>query len=201
MDFSNIPEGSDEEPKKNSSSSAENLVFHYNREERLKNAPQNVKDYYSGKFKPYKQGIFKSLVSTKANRMIFFALLICVGAVLFNTFFGGRDNKTDANGIPLELKAFSVEEKIYVSLKAGKVSKKNRQKISGGVPIFATFSALDSQKNALLSSQENDLYDGKELFLRTTFTDFDIIQVSAEIALNFDGTEQIFNLSTNVEKR
>ena len=49
MDFSKIEETREENQKPE-----DNLVFHYNREERLKRAPKIVQDYYSGNFKPYK---------------------------------------------------------------------------------------------------------------------------------------------------
>ena len=46
MDFDKIQESRSDDK--------EELHFFYNREERLKNAPQIVQDYYSGKFKPAK---------------------------------------------------------------------------------------------------------------------------------------------------
>ena len=52
------------------------LHFHYNREERLKKAPQNVRDYYEGKIKPVKG--FKVLFN-KQNKFIFMSLILFVG--------------------------------------------------------------------------------------------------------------------------
>ena len=71
MDFSKIEETREENQKPE-----DNLVFHYNREERLKRAPKIVQDYYSGNFKPYKGGLLKSLVATRGNRLLFCMMLV-----------------------------------------------------------------------------------------------------------------------------
>lgn len=109
MDFRNIDEGYNDNPE-------ENLVFHYNREERLKKAPKIVQDYHSGKLTAYKPGLFKALVSTKSNRMIFFALIICLAVVIFTGLFN-KPEKNSLNGIGVSVSAMSFDETVYVSLK------------------------------------------------------------------------------------
>ncbi len=182
---------------------AETLVFHYNREERLKNAPQIVKDYYDGKIKAYQPGIFKALVSTKANRFIFFALLICVGVVIFNMFFGPKNDRASISGIPLSLSAFSVEDTIYTSVRADKPEKKFRDFYGKGksATITVDFSGLDSENTPLIFGNDAERYEGNEIFLRTTLTDFDILFVSASVSLVVDGKELTANLRTKVERR
>ena len=66
MDFDKIQEGRSDDKQE--------LHFFYNREERLKNAPQIVQDYYSGKFKPTK-GFFRVMFATKGNRFLFVSLV------------------------------------------------------------------------------------------------------------------------------
>ena len=51
------------------------LNFYYNREERLKNAPRTVKDFYNGKMKTPPRGLIKVLVATKGSRIIFLTLV------------------------------------------------------------------------------------------------------------------------------
>ena len=60
MDFSGIKEGQASEP--GNESDEEKLVFHYSREERLKNAPELVQKYYSGELLTTKRGLFRALL-------------------------------------------------------------------------------------------------------------------------------------------
>ncbi len=187
MDFDRTQEtrGENEEDK---------MVFYYNREERLKNAPKNVQDLYNGNFKVFKPGLFRALVSTKSNRLAFFVLVLCFALVLFLAIFNKRNEGT-LNGIPLELTAFSFEENVYASLKFCAPSKKYAG--SGRENIDVYFEFLDADKNPVHKGQELFIYEGKESFLRTTFRDYDIFYVMMRLELG----EKSVELTANVEKR
>lgn len=201
MDFTKIPEGSGDDGGKPAGTGADGqLVFHYSREERLKHAPQIVRDYYDGKIKAYRPGIFKALVATRANRMILFALAVCAAVVAFNAFFGGRPNRASVEGVPLELAAFSVEDRVYASVRADRAGRKSAL-YGRAAPVRAVFTGIDADGASVLTSEDSDLYEGRELFLRTTFTDFDILSVSADVTFVVDGEERRATLRSSVERR
>ena len=143
--------------------SEENLVFYYNREERLKDAPQNVKDYYSGKMKTAPKGLFKALVATKELRYVFatlclvFAITLIAGLTMKNTF---------------ELNAFSFEDSVYVSLKICKTKP--------GETAQIVFTAYDSQGAEAKTETITQEVNGEESIFRTTFKDYDIIKIKAD---------------------
>lgn len=189
LDFSKIPDGHAE--------GEEPVVFYYNQEERLKRAPQSVRDYYEGKITAFKPGLFKALVSTKANRFMLFSLVICFAVVVFNIFFGPKANVETYKGIPMTLTAASFEEQVYVSLKIDDVEKRFKGEYKNGVPIFVRFSALDVDNQVVLDSNSTDLYLEKNIFIRTKFNDFELASINAEI----DVLDKKINLKTKVEKR
>ena len=144
--------------------SEENLVFYYNREERLKTAPQNVKDYYSGKMKKAPKGLFKALVATKELRYVF-ATLCFVFAIALIAGLTMKDN--------YELSAFSFEETVYVTLKINKTSPGEKADI--------VFTAFDEQGGEVNTSTLTQEVNGGECIFRTTFKDYDIIKITADI--------------------
>ena len=199
MDFSQIPEGHEdgEEP----------LVFHFNNAERVKNAPQIVKDYYEGKLVQKRPGLFKALVSTKSNRLIFIALMVCFALVVFNTFFGPKPNVETLKGVPMSLASFSYDGNVLVSLEFDDVEKKFRGKYEKGIPVFAKFEAVDVDNQVVSVFEDAGLYEEKQIFLRAKFTDFDISSVNAFVELKFDGEADGVDgsrsvvLKANVERR
>ena len=194
MDFSKFDETqSDDEHKQND----ERLIFHYNREERLKHAPEIVQDYYSGKFHPYKGGLFKSLVNTRANRLLFVTIIFAFGIILFVNYFGPQKSSGSLAGVDVKLSAFSYEDSVYASLKIENASKKKIELFKDGVPVSVTFSAHDKEGIVVQQVKVNGKYEGKELFLRTTFSDYDIIRVDAVCSM----LDSFSSLQTQVEKR
>ena len=117
MDFDKIDEGHVE--------GSQELHFFYNREERLKKAPQIVQDYYSGKF-AVKRGFFKVLVGNKGNRFLLISLVLFIAFVWAFTFFSNR-NYTVIDSIVCELKAFSYEEEVFVSLELKESKEKTEE--------------------------------------------------------------------------
>ena len=192
MDFSKI-----EETREENQNPEENLVFHYNRAERLKHAPKIVQDYYSGDFKPYKGGLFKSLVATKANRLLFVTIIFAFGIILFVRYFGPEKRSGTLNKIDVSLSAFSYEDSVYASVKFGGASKKIKSDFEGGFPVYATFSAYDKDGVSVGEKKVSGKYEGDELFLRTTFGDYDIIKVTAVCEMN----EALLSLESPIEKR
>ena len=194
MDFSHFTETkTDEEQNKPD----EQMVFHYNRAERLKHAPKIVQDYYSGDFKAYKGGLFKSLVNTRGNRLLFVTIVFAFGIILFMNYFGPQKSAGSLSGTEAKLSAFSYEESVYASLKIEAAAKKKKPDFEDGVPVTATFYAHDKEGLVIQEEKITGKYEGNELFLRTTFTDYDILTVSAVCSMREDSA----SLECEIEKR
>lgn len=188
MDFRNINEGHEdgEEP----------IVFHYNREERIRNAPDLVKQYYAGELKR-PRGLFRVLVSNKANKTLLFVLVVCFILVGFIGFFGPKKNESAVSGVSFNLLAFSYDDTVYASLKFSEPDKKNRENYSENIPLKVRFSFFDADNMCIVFDEVNGSYNGKEVFLRTSCRDYDIFNVTAE----FDFCDEEVKLQASVEHR
>lgn len=200
MDFKNIDEGHPAEPE-----NPENVFrFYYSREERLKNAPQSVKDFYAGKMAP-KKGLFKVLVATPGNRFMLSSIVVFVAFIWIFSFFSSRNEKRFL-GTECELTAFSFEDSVYASLEFKENPdwfsdrKKSSEEPSGNfpedsaaeknhaqIPVRVLFQAYDSSGLVADKAEVFDVYSGEVLFIRTKFSDYDIIKVSASVEA---GTEE-----------
>lgn len=172
MDFSKVEECHDE--------NSQELKFYYSREERIKRAPKIVQDFYGGNFKNCKVGVFRSLVDSKSNRLIFFALILCFFVVIFNFLFN-KSSEDIIYNIPVSLSAFSFDDTIYVSVCFDST---NQEKSNDILPINVMIKCFDSQKQLINKELLTGSYQGIETYLRTTFTDYDIVNVVAEIKIS-----------------
>ena len=170
------------------------LNFHYKREERLKDAPTVVKKYYAGELPTAPKGLFKALVHTKSSRFTFMALILVLAFVVALIFFGPKANQNSIGNTAFSLSAFSFEEKVYVSIKTQ--SKVNQTEIE--IPLELTISALDMEKQVVNQEKIETVITENEEFIRTIFTDYDIISVGVEV-LNTESKEKI-SLSCSVSK-
>ena len=166
------------------------LKFYYNREERIAKAPQLVKDYYNGKMKPVRG--FRIFL-TPQNRYIFFALIFFVGASWIYTGLNKTRGGTTLAGINFELTAFSYEEEVYVQLK---MKRSSRSKERAPVAVTAEFFAIDPNNQVGDKRNGQLVYDEDEKYIRTKFTDYDIIRV--DVILNVEGNEK--ELSAEVKR-
>ena len=170
------------------------LNFHYNREDRLKDAPTVVKKYYAGELPTAPKGLFKALVHTKSSRFTFMALILVLALVVALIFFGPKANQNSLGNTEFSLSAFSFEEKIYVSIKTQ--TKNNQTEIQ--IPLELSISALDKENQIANQEKIETVITENEEFIRTIFTDYDIISISVEV-LNTESKEKI-SLSCSVTK-
>ena len=84
-----------------------------------------------------------------------------------------------------ELTAFSYEEEVYVSLQM-KRSSRSREK--GPINVQAEFFAIDPNNQVGDKRLGQLLYEDGEQYIRTKFTDYDIIRV--DVILNAGGYEK-----------
>lgn len=178
MDFDKIQESRSDDK--------EELHFFYNREERLKNAPQIVQDYYSGKFKPAK-GFFRIMFATKGNRFLFVALVLFVAFIWGYSFLSNR-NSLLIDDVNCEIKAFSYGEEIFSSLELKESKKENLSSKT----VEVVFSAIDNTGSvSQVSDAFVETYSGSQLFVRTKFKDYDIIKIVAKISVGEESQELI----------
>ena len=154
----------------------EKIVFRYNREERLRNAPQIVRDYYDGKNKPVRG--FKILWVNKTNRYILLSLILFVGFVWVYTALNNTRSYSRINNIDFEISAFAFEEEVYVSLKA---QNKKADKNSPPVKIEAEVFFVNNDNQIVEKKELSVVYRDGEETLATKVTDYDIIRVDAII--------------------
>ena len=166
------------------------LKFYYNREERLAKAPQIVQDYYNGGMRPIR-GI--RILFTKQNRYIFLALIFFIGATWIYTGLNKTRAGTTLADINFELSAFSYEEEVYVSLY---MKRSSRSRESAPVPVSAEFFAIDPNNQVGDKRSGQLIYEEGEQYIRTKFTDYDIIRV--DVILNAGGDEK--ELSAEVKR-
>jgi hypothetical protein len=148
------------------------LVFHYNRAERISRAPQNVRDYYAGKSEMPK-GLFKVLVASKFSRFMLVSVALLSIAFIFLARTTSDASSGTVAGIPAEVSAFSFDGGIYVS-----VELKGAAGFVAAVPVTARVDFLGNDKKVIASSAIEGIYTGKQEFLRTTFTDYDIMEIA-----------------------
>lgn len=170
------------------------LNFHYNREDRLKDAPTVVQKYYAGELPTAPKGLFKALVHTKSSRFTFMALILVLALVVALIFFGPQTNQNSIGNTEFNLSAFSFEEKVYVSIKTQ--SKVKQEEIQ--IPLEISISALDKESQILNQEKIETVITENEEFIRTIFTDYDIISIGVEV-LNTESKEKI-SLSCSVTK-
>lgn len=162
----------------------EDFTYYYNREERLKRAPDIVKKYYNGEMKTVR-GI--RVFFTKQNRYIFFALIFFVGAIWIYTGLNQTREYSLINGIDCNLQAFSYEEEVYVTIKFNpnkKTKELSPKKISAEILMIDPNNQVSDKQNLSI------LYESGEQYIRTKFTDYDIIRVDVNVTVG-DETKEI----------
>ncbi|MCR4953814.1 MAG: hypothetical protein K6A43_07015 [Treponema sp.] len=159
------------------------LHFYYNREERLKNAPQNVKDYYEGKMKPVRG--FRVLFANKQNRFMLLTLVIVIAFAWIYTGLNNSRSGTNINGILFDAQAFRYEDDIYVNIKA-----QNKKALQNATPfpVLAEVRGINSDGEVSYKEELTIVYDYGEKYLRTKFADYDIIRV--DVTVNAAGIEK-----------
>lgn len=155
----------------------EKIVFRYNREERLKNAPQIVRDYYDGKMKPVRG--FKVLWVNKTNRYILLSLILFIGFVWVFTAINNTRSYGRINNNTFELTSFSFQEEVYVTVK---VQNKKADEKSPPVKVEALVFFVNNDNQVVEKKELSLLYRDGEQTLATKATDYDIIRVDVIVS-------------------
>ncbi len=156
----------------------ENLTFHYNRAERLADAPSVVKKAYAGELPQPPKGLFKALVHTKASKFMLFALVFTLVITVGILMAGSQEHKTTLGGITFTMSAFSFNETVYISIKT-----EGNEDAVEGEEIFLSFSFSDTDKIQVQTRDFSQQYTKITDFIRTTIADYDIMSVSCDITI------------------
>jgi hypothetical protein len=117
----------------------------------------------------------------------------CLVLVLFLSFFGNKSYRAVIGGVTAELSAFSYDDMVYVSIHFSPSSKVPAAVVS----VEAVVSALDTDNQITAKKTMTGKYDGKEDFIRTKFSDYDIINISAVVSIAGESK----TLKSTIEKR
>lgn len=150
------------------------IVFHYNRERRLENAPESVrKAHEQGPLQ--RPGLIRGLTATPGLRSIFFVIVLLSIIIIGLTLFGTPQGYATIGTVPVRLKAFHFDEQVYVTLTC------MESETETPVPIRAVLDVLDENGNIVDSRELSGVYAGEKLVLRTVFSDHGIFNVQAAI--------------------
>lgn len=197
-----------EDPSLNNPDTSETYVSSIH-EERIKNAPKLVQDYYAGKACKFEKGLFRVLVAKKSNRCIFIIMIMLAAIVFIKTNLGNTENLSVVDGYECELKAFSYDETVFSSVKIHPVAKTRNQikkeKTSDEIPLeklekdvkisFCGYTDAGAQV-PFEKNVSGKIYDIEQIF-RTSTIDYDIIKVSAVVTVGSETSE----ISVNVSKK
>ena len=177
------------------SESENELVFHYKKGSFREHESESIRNLATGKTKT-SPGLFKSLVSTKGNRFMFFTLIAIVALTFTIGILTGGNDHDIISGANCIVSAFSFEENVYSTLE---IKKAKKDKSSAPVVFSGWFEAVNIEGSiAAESSPENITFERKDsVFLRTVFKDYDIAKVRCHIS---DGKEEIL-VECNVTRK
>lgn len=175
----------------------ENLVFHYKRNSFREREDEKTRNLASGTTK-IAPGLFKSLVNTRGNRMMFFTLIaITVFAFIWGNLYND-DHKAKIQGVSLTLSAFSYGDlgsEIYTSLKLEQ-SKNSKENLP--LTLEVVFYAVDSDEQISNKNEQIFIFDRKEnQFLRAKFADYDIENIKCQITCQ----EKTYNLVCKIDRK
>lgn len=160
------------------------IIYHYGRPgERLKNAEESVRRFYAGEGPQPPRGLFRSLVQTRSSRLILMAMLAMMAIVILTSIMDRSTGASTVGLVPIELTAFLFEDTVYISLHLNENSKVEYvppPQVSCSFMLYSTDRQLVHQESCEV------FYTGKEAFLRTTFTDYDILYVEAVVSVGED---------------
>jgi archaellum component FlaG (FlaF/FlaG flagellin family) len=182
--FENVDEGHLDKDEDN------NFHFYYDREKRIKNAPQIVKDFYAGKNKPVK-GI--RIFFTKQNRYITFALIFFIAAIFIYSSMNKSRSYAKIQDLDCELSSFVYENQVYTKLN---VKRNVKSKQTAPRQVTVDFYIINGDNQIAFTETQAFIYESGEKNLGMKNTDYEILRVEAKVTV--DGVEK--ELSANTKR-
>lgn len=183
-------------PNKNYKLSNENanidgLVFHYNRERRLENAPQNVRDLYKTSAR-HRFNLLKPLVQTRPLAMMFAAIVVASLLILIITILGLASDSFDLDGNQVSVRAIKYEGAVIMIVK--KTIKKSVFKRFNAAAAAYT-GAVDIAVQPVLKSAIDQDLPSEDIFFHKIFFTFDP-EESYRFTIPFESDELAVVLSS-----
>nr|MCR5606941.1 hypothetical protein [Treponema sp.] len=117
--------------------------------------------------------------ATRANRLLLMSIGICIAAYLITVLFGNIENQENINGVKIELLATNIENNLFASTHF--FENEDIIKSNSDEEIEVRFYCYDKNNRLVANKSVSQIYTGKDLFIRTSFQDYDILSVEAEI--------------------
>lgn len=168
------------------------LKFHYNRQRRLENAPEAVRRSYEEGENP-NRGFIHGLTANTGLRSVFFIIIILCASIFFLTFFGDPANQINIEGIQVQLKAFLFEETVYITFKCSP----NELSSPKPGPVKIKVTGTDFSDTPVFEQDLDGFYNGSELLLRTTMSDYELKTVTGKVNFN----KKDASLSVTVDRK
>lgn len=151
------------------------LVFHYNREHRLENAPQRVKDFYAGNMKRIPTNPIKILTQNRASKLCLIILLFALASGFFVDSLREGKHSMKVDKTKIEFTSFVFGDEAFANLSFSEVKDYNKS-----VPLFVEFTTFDKDGNQLAQKQGTGLYNGQKTSVALKFTNFEIHKIVAK---------------------
>ena len=179
-------------------SSSREVFTRYNREDRIKNASEKVRQLHDPDF-IRRRSFIKSVTENPGLRSIFFAILVLVGVNIFFFITLSDKNNGKIYGIKSELNSFIHKDKALANLLLSENTKfleslKDSEEKDGAL-VRVNFIFLDDEGNKLSSSLQSGIYTGAELRFSSQNESGNAKKVQAEIYIK----EKLLVLSSKIK--
>lgn len=179
-------------------SSSREVFTRYNREDRIKNASEKVRQLHDPDF-IRRRSFIKSVTENPGLRSIFFAILVLVGVNIFFFITLSDKNNGKIYGIKSELNSFIHQDKALANLLLSENTKfleslKDSEEKDGAL-VRVNFIFLDDEGNKLSSSLQSGIYTGAELRFSSQNESGNAKKVQAEIYIK----EKLLVLSSKIK--
>ena len=170
----------------------------YNREERIKNASEKVRQLHDPDF-VRKRSFIKSVTENRGLRSVFFVIVVLVSINI--AFFITRSDRNSGRiyGIKTELKSVIYQDRALANLRLSENTKfleslKESEEKDGAL-VRVNFIFLDDNGNKLSSSLQTGIYTGGELRFSSQNESGNAKKVQAEIYIK----EKFLVLSSKIK--
>ncbi len=166
------------------------IVFHHKDGEFRKYEPKVYSDLATGKSAP-KRGLFRVLVSTKMNRMIFIAMVVMFAVVILISLFGKKSHEDTVGGVFCSLSAFSFDDSVFVSMDMSRSTGSRFRDGIGRMDVNVEFWAVDADGNDFERKEKKFEFtdSGKKETGRITFSNYEITKIRAKVDCGGESVE------------
>jgi len=152
------------------------VYLRYDREERLKRAPEAVRQMYAPDYIK-RMSLFKSLTATRSSRSLLFAI-IAVFALTFASFLLKTDRQAGKiHGIPVKLEWLSQQDRLYVNVSFSAIPQNDTDTLPAAVRINALNRETERQETKTVEV----IYIGSALSVPAHFSAHTFTQLEAVI--------------------